>query len=190
VVSLQGLLQSWAVLNDMLGHLRQMGAFIPDLTYADLRYAKMTLEYLRSFERDISATADADSRLREELEIRMFTLKESFMAWAEEAGGTDNRRVWEDRFDQALNGRLDLLEEERPVPISDLPREKDVGFFRIKLPDDMPIEVISDVAEDCGVNISLDGERHLQVSGNTECVRDAMKRLGELFYGKTRLEKP
>jgi len=190
MVSLEGLLAGWTVLNDMLGDLRERGAFIPDLTYADLRNTKMTMEYLRSFEEDIKATDMADTRLREEIEIKVLGLRESFMAWAEEVGGTENRRVWENRFDDAIHGKLKLPKEDRQVPISSLPRDKDVGFFRIKLPDDIPVEIISDLAEDCRVNISLDGERHLQVSGKRECVRDAMKRLGGLFYGKSRLEEP
>ncbi len=190
MVSLQGLLAGWTVLNDMLGHLRQKGAFIPDLTYADLRNTKMTMEYLRSFEQDIKSSDAADTRLREEIEIKVLSLRESFMAWAEEVGGAENRRTWEKRFDDAIHGRLELPKEDRQVPISSLPRDKDVGFFRIKLPDDIPVEVISDLAEDCRVNISLDGERHLQVSGKRECVRGAMKRLGGLFYGKNRLDEP
>jgi hypothetical protein len=72
--------------------------------------------------------------------------------------------------------------------ISDIPRDKQVGFFRIKLPEDIPIEIVSEIAEDCMVNISLDGERHLQVSGKRECVRDARKKLGQLFYGESKLE--
>jgi hypothetical protein len=68
-----------------------------------------------------------------------------------------------------------------------LPREKDVSFFRIRLPDEIPVEIVSELAEDCSVLITLDGDRHLQVSGKKECVRDAMKRLGELFYGRGEL---
>ena len=82
------------------------------------------------------------------------------------------------------------IEEEEPVTqISDIPREKDVGFFRIKLPDEIPVEVISELAEDCGVLIDLDGERHLKVSGNRDCVRDALKRLGRIFYGESKLNQ-
>jgi hypothetical protein len=55
------------------------------------------------------------------------------------------------------------------------------------LPDEIPVEIVSELAEDCQVLISLDGDRHLQVSGKKECVRDAMKRLGELFYGRSEL---
>ena len=53
-------------------------------------------------------------------------------------------------------------------------------------------QVVSEIAEDCEVLISLDGDRHLQVSGKKDCVRDAMQRLGETFYGKSRFteEKP
>ncbi|MCK5264893.1 MAG: DUF2096 family protein, partial [Candidatus Thorarchaeota archaeon] len=68
------------------------------------------------------------------------------------------------------------------------PRDKDTAYFRIRLPDDIPVEIISELAEDCQVNVSLDGERHLQVSGKKECVRDAMKKLGELFYGESKLK--
>ena len=71
--------------------------------------------------------------------------------------------------------------------ISDIPRDKQVGFFRIKLPEDIPVEVVSEIAEGCRVNISLDGDRYLQVSGKKDCVRDAMKKLGQIFYGDSKL---
>ena len=51
MVSLDGLLAGWIVLNELLGALKDKGVFIPDLTYADLRNSKMSLEYLRSFEK-------------------------------------------------------------------------------------------------------------------------------------------
>ncbi|MGY5853090.1 MAG: DUF2096 family protein [Candidatus Thorarchaeota archaeon] len=188
MVSLDGLYAGWLVLNDLLGDLREKGAFIPDLTYADLRNSKMVIEYLRSFDTDIKVHEGADSQLQQEMELKMFQLRETMMVWVEEKAGVDNRQKWEKRFDDALHERVLVSEEdEPPIPISDIPREKDVGFFRIRLPDEMPVEVISEIAEDCGVLISLDGERHLQVSGKRECVRDAMKRLGEIFYGESKM---
>ncbi|MHA2233839.1 MAG: DUF2096 family protein, partial [Candidatus Thorarchaeota archaeon] len=84
-------------------------------------------------------------------------------------------------------GESEEYKLEPQVHISDIPREKDVGFFRIKLPEEIPVEVISEIAEDCMVNISLDGDHHLQVSGKKECVRDAMKRIGLLFYGDSKI---
>ncbi|MFX0107911.1 MAG: DUF2096 family protein, partial [Candidatus Hodarchaeota archaeon] len=92
----------------------------------------------------------------------------------------------EDRFQRAIEGEYQPDEEDK-TPISDIPREKDVSFFRIRLPEDIPVEIVSEIAEDCEVLISLDGDRHLQVSGKKDCVRDAMKRLGEIFYGESRL---
>ena len=101
---------------------------------------------------------------------------------------SEKRKEWQKKFQDALEGVIVPALEDEPVPISDLPREKDVGFFRIKLPDEIPVEIISEIAEDCGVLISLDGDRHLQVSGNKDCVRDAMKRLGSIFYGESKLK--
>jgi hypothetical protein len=189
MVSLDGLYAGWIVLNDLLGALREKGVFIPDLTYADLRNSKMVIEYLRSFDTDIKVQEDADSQLQQEMEIKMYRLRQTMMVWAEEKAGVDYRKDWEKKFDDALHGRSPApeIKDDPPTPISDIPREKDVGFFRIRLPDEIPVEVISEIAEDCGVLISLDGERHLQVSGNRECVRDAMKRLGELFYGESKI---
>ncbi|TFF95000.1 DUF2096 domain-containing protein, partial [Candidatus Thorarchaeota archaeon] len=83
----------------------------------------------------------------------------------------------------------DLPEPDTTAHISDLPREKEVSFFRIKLPEGIPVEVVSGIAEHCNVLISLDGDRHLQVSGKKECVREAMVVLGETFYGKSRIKK-
>jgi hypothetical protein len=186
MVSADGMLAGWMVLNDLLGDLKSRGVFIPDLTYADLRNSKMVIEYLRAFEREIATVDQQDVELRSEMETRMLRLKETLMIWAEQNGGAGVRRIWERRFDDAVQGKGGRSPPEPKIPISDLPREKDVAFFRIRLPDEIPVEIVSELAEDCRVHISLDGDRHLQVSGRKECVRDAMKRLGEIFYGQDR----
>lgn len=189
MVSLDGLLAGWIVLNELLGDLKGKGVFIPDLTYADLRNAKMSLEYLRSFENEIRSgeQCEADDQLRLEMEHTIQRLRDTLMVWLEEKEGVEYRNAWEARFSSAIREEGDGYEPEPQVHISDIPREKDVGFFRIKLPEDIPVEVISEIAEDCRVNISLDGERHLQVSGKKDCVRDAMKKLGQLFYGDSKI---
>ena len=190
MVSLDGLLAGWIVLNELLGALREKDVFIPDLTYADLRNSKMSLEYLRSFESEIKSgeQCDADTQLQMEMELNIQRLRDTLMIWAEEKEGVEYRNSWEARFSSAIRGESEKYQPEPQVHISDIPREKDVGFFRIKLPEDIPVEIVSEIAEDCMVNISLDGERHLQVSGKKECVRDAMKKLGQLFYGDSKLE--
>ncbi|MFX1559114.1 MAG: DUF2096 family protein [Promethearchaeota archaeon] len=189
MVSLDGLLAGWIVLNDLLGSLKEKGVFIPDLTYADLRNSKMSLEYLRSFESEIKSQSQCedDDRLQLTMEKQILRLHDTLMVWAEEKEDVGYRKSWEERFEKAIKGESDEYRPEPQVHISDIPRDKQVGFFRIKLPEDIPVEVISEIAEDCMVNISLDGERHLQVSGKRECVRDAMKRLGQLFYGDSKM---
>jgi hypothetical protein len=189
MVSMDGLLAGWMVLNDLLGALKEKDVFIPDLTYADLRNSKMSLEYLRSFESEIKSGAQCedDNRLQIEMEIQIQRLRDTLMVWAEEKEGVEYRNSWETRFDEAIKGKRAEYKPDTEVHISEIPREKDVGFFSIKLPEDIPVEIVSEIAEDCMVNISLDGERHLQVSGKRECVRDAMKRLGNLFYGDSKL---
>ncbi len=189
MVTIDGLRAGWTVLNDLLGELRNKGVFIPDLTYADLRNSKMVIEYLSGFEQDLKASDQADEKLRIEMETKIFRLRETMMVWAEEKQGVGYRQDWEDRFQRAIEGQYKVEEEEDRTRISDIPREKDIGFFRIRLPEDIPVEVVSEIAEDCEVLISLDGDRHLQVSGKKDCVRDAMKRLGEVFYGESKLGK-
>jgi hypothetical protein len=186
LVNIDSLRAGWTVLNDLLGELREKEVFIPDLTYADLRNSKMIIEYLSGFESDLRNSDHADEKLRFEMETKIMSLRETMMVWAEDREGIGYRQVWEDKFQKALSGQTEYTEEEK-TPISDIPREKDIGFFRIRLPDEIPVEIISELAEDCGVLISLDGDRHLQVSGKKDCVRDAMKRLGELFYGDSRM---
>ncbi|MFW9846520.1 MAG: DUF2096 family protein [Candidatus Thorarchaeota archaeon] len=188
MVDIDGLRAGWTVLNELLGELREKDIFIPDLTYADLRNSKMVIEYLSSFERDLKESDHADEKLRIEMETKILSLRETLMAWAEEREGVGYRQVWETKFQMALDGGVPPVEDDS-TPISDIPREKDVGFFRIRLPEDTPVEIVSEIAEDCGVLISLDGDRHLQVSGNKDCVRDAMKRLGEIFYGDSKLKR-
>jgi len=189
MVSLDGLLAAWMVLNDLLGALKERDVFIPDLTFADLRNSKMSLEYLRSFKSEVrsGAQCEDDDRLQMEMELQIQRLRDTLMVWAEEKEGVEFRNSWETKFDEAIKGKREEYKPDTAVHISDIPREKDIGFFRIKLPEDIPVEIVSEIAEDCMVNISLDGERHLQVSGKRECVRDAMKKLGHLFYGDSKL---
>ncbi len=190
MVSLDGLLSGWMILNDLLGALKEKDVFIPDLTFADLRNSKMSLEYLRSFEHEIrsGSQCEDDDRLQLEMEHQIQRLRDTLMVWAEEKEGVEYRNSWETKFDEAIKGERQRHKPDSEVHISDIPRDKQVGFFRIKLPEDIPVEIVSEIAEDCMVNISLDGDRHLQVSGKRECVRDAMKRLGQLFYGDSKLE--
>jgi hypothetical protein len=189
MVSLDNLLAGWMVLNDLLGALKERDVFIPDLTFADLRNSKMSIEYLRSFENEIRVgdQCDADTQLQIEMENKIQGLRDTLMIWAEEKEGAEYRNTWEARFDNAVMGKSEQYKPEPQVHISDIPRDKDVGFFRIKLPDDIPVEIVSEIAENCRVNISLDGERYLQVSGKKDCVRDAMKKLGQIFYGESKL---
>lgn len=188
MVTLDGLYAGWMVLNDLMGELRREGVDIPSITHADFRNSKMVLEYLRSFNDDIRRQENADLQLRQDMENKILSLRETLLAWAENANGVEYRKKWEGKFEDALHGLIDLPTVEPMTSISDLPREKDVSFFRIKLPEDIPVETVGAVAEDCGVLIQLDGKRHLQVSGEKTCVRKAMKTLGELFYGENRLE--
>ena len=178
----------WMVLNDLMGDLEKHGVSLSDLAYADLRNSKMVIEYLDSFEDEIRAGEGGDTQLKLEIEQKVLVLKDSLLIRAYDKVGKEFRESWELKFEQAADGKFDRIAEETKTPISDIPRDKDTAYFRIKLPDEIPVEVISELAEDCQVNVSLDGERHLQVSGKKECVRDAMKRLGELFYGESKIK--
>lgn len=185
--TVDGLKSGWTVLNELTGELQREGVFLPDLILADLRNTKMVVEYLHSFGDDIGATDKADTDLHIEIERKIIIISKTILEQAEKMG-EEYRKGWQKKFDDAINGRIVAPDVEAKTPISDIPRDKDIGFFRIRLPDDIPVEVVSEMAEDCRVNISLDGERHLQVSGSKDCVRDAMKRLGELFYGKNKIK--
>ncbi len=189
MVSLESLAACWVVLNDLLGELTKKGVFIPDLTYQDFRNSKMVLEYLRAYKDEVSLLDGADARLRMEMEEKIYTLRQTIMVWAEEREGVEYRQQWEEKFEAALRGEIPLTVEEKTTPITELPREKDIGFFRIRLPEDIPVEVVSEIAEDCRVIISLDGERHLLVTGKKECVEDARRLIGELFYGESKIER-
>ncbi len=188
MVTLDGLYSAWMVLNDLLGDLREKGVHIPDLTYTDFRNSKMLLEYLRSLEEDLRASDNADEKLRVDMEDKILRLRETLLSWAEAEIGVEYRKKWEEEIRSGLREEIDLPETETPVPISDLPREKEVSFFRMRLPEGIPVEVVSEIAEHCNVLISLDGERHLQVSGKKDCVRRAMILLGETFYGKNQIK--
>ncbi|MHA1138045.1 MAG: DUF2096 family protein [Candidatus Thorarchaeota archaeon] len=187
MTSLSNIRAVWMVLNDLMGDLEKKGVSLSNLAYADLRNSKMVIEYLNSFEEEIRASEGGDTKLKLEIEQKVLVLKDSLLIRSEDKVGKEYRESWESKFEQAAEGKHDSVGKEAKTPISDIPRNKDTAYFRIRLPDDIPVEIVSELAEDCQVNVSLDGERHLQVSGRKECVRDAMKKLGELFYGQSKL---
>jgi hypothetical protein len=91
MVSMDNLLAGWMVLNDLLGALKEKDVFIPDLTFADLRNSKMSLEYLRSFESEIKSGAQCedDNQLQMEMELQIQRLRETLIVWAEEKDGVE-----------------------------------------------------------------------------------------------------
>jgi hypothetical protein len=188
MTSLSNLRSGWMVLNDLMGELEKNGVKLSDLAYADLRNARMVIEYLDSFENEIRAGPGGETQLKLEIEQKVLVLKDTLLIKAEDRVGQEFRKIWESKFGQALEGKLTLSDDESKTPISDIPRDKDTAFFRIRLPDNIPVEVVSELAEDCQVNVFLNGEKHLQVSGKRDCVREAMKKLGELFYGESKLK--
>ena len=188
MTSLLNLRAGWMILNDLIGELEKNGVKLSDLAYADLRNSKMVLEYLSSFEDEIRAGPEGDTQLKQEIEQKVLVLKDSLLIKAADRIGLDFRETWESKFNQALEGELSLLDEDSKTPISEIPRDIGTAYFRIKLPDNIPVEVISELAENCQVNVFLNGDRHLQVSGKEDCVRQAMKKLGELFYGESKLK--
>ena len=149
------------VLNDLMGDLEKNRVDISNLAYADLRNSKMVLEYLHSFEDDIRIGQGDETRLQLEIEQKILVLKDSLLIMAEDGVGKEYRDSWESKFNDAEEGKLYDGTEEAKTPISDIPRDKDTAYFRIRLPDDIPVEIVSELAEDCRVNVSLDGERHL-----------------------------
>ena len=187
MVEIQGFLAGWMVLNKLLGELRKKDVNIPNHIYSDFRSSKMLIEYLRTYENRDDIDTESAVDMRKEMEFTILRLRETMMVWAEEREGVKYRKSWEQQFYEAMHGANMQLETESETPISDLPREKDVSFFRIKLPDEIPVEIISEIAEYCGVLISLDGDYHLQVSGRRDCVQDALKRIGDRFYGDSEL---
>ena len=188
MISLPNLKTVWMILNDLMGDLERNGVSLSDLAYADLRNSKMVIEYLNSFEEEIRAGEGGDTQLKLEIEEKVLILRDSLLIKAGDKLGQEYRKKWESKFELASEGKLDIPADDEKIPISDIPRDKDTAYFRIRLPEDIPVEIVSELAEHCQVNVSLDGERHLQVSGKKECVRDAMKRLGELFYGDSKLK--
>lgn len=188
MTSLLNLKAGWMILNNLIGELEKNGVKLSDLAYTDLRNSKMVLEYLSSFKDEIRPGPEGYAQLKLEIEQKILVLKDSLLIKAGERIGLNFRDTWESKFNQSLEGELLLLDEDSRTPISEIPRDMGTAYFRIKLPDNIPVEVISELAEEYQVNVFLNGDKHLQVSGKKDCIRQAMKKLGELFYGESRLK--
>lgn len=161
----------WKVLSDLLVELRSKGADIPPEVVRDLRLARSLIEALK-----VSSHEEIISRLDQML----FNVEAYLMAEAEARLGPEEAREWSRRLEQAVAAPPAAREAEmrfRPG----LPRGE--HWVRIRVSEELPEELLKELAAQEGVSARPQPDGYLLVSGDKEKIRSFVKKLAERMRG-------
>lgn len=158
-----GYLAVWKVLEEMVADFRRKGAPIPSNIFNDLKYARTLINVLR---------ADP-SRLETNEKIEEYLNNvESFLVFEGQKFGEKYIAEWLGRLEEA---RKVFDEEESALKfIPGLPREQ--KWVRVKISEEMPMDVLKDLARELNLSFKLQDDGFLLVCGEDERVKYFVKK--------------
>lgn len=158
----------WKVLSDLLVELRARGADIPPEVVRDLRLARSLIEAMR-----VSAHEEIISRLDQLL----FNVESYLMAEAEVRLGPEEAQRWSKKLEEAFSGAGPALRPAEARFRPGLPRGE--HWVRIRVSDELPRELLEELAAQEGVRTRLQPDGYLLVTGDRERVKSFMRKLAE-----------
>ncbi len=159
----------WKVLSDLLVELRSKGAEIPPEVVRDLRLARSLIEAMK-----VSPHESVVARLDELL----FNVEAYLLAEAEATLGPEGAREWSRRLEEAMTTPPTAAREEAEVRFRPgLPRGE--HWVRVRISEELPRELLEQLAAEEGVKASLQPDGYILVSGEREKVRSFIRRLAE-----------
>ena len=179
--------KTWSLLHDLFGKLNRQNIELPISINKDLRHSRYLLTHLKLYGKE---AIEKNVEFLDELEIALLRVREMLLAFASERG-KDFVDLWKEKLANVANDQSSTESSNTEVVrfVKDLPREKEVGFARITYDKELPVERVSDIAENCGVIVEFEEDNIIRVRGKKESVKKALKEIGELFFKPEESEK-
>jgi len=171
VPSVSSLELRWKVLSDLLVELRAHGAEVPPDVVKDLRSAKSLIEVLKVSPECEGVAGRIDALLAN---VEAFLLAE-----AEVRLGPEEAKRWGKKLSEAVSRAEVARLEERIRFRPGLPRGE--YWVRVRTSDEIPRELVEELAGEEGVSVSPQPDGFLLVSGDRDKVRSFIRRLSEHF---------
>jgi len=162
----------WKVLSDLLVELRSRGADVPAEVVRDLRLSRSLIEAMRA--------SPGHPELEAKAEELMLGVEAYLLAEAEVRLGPDRAEEWGRRLEEAsLEAALGPAEVRfRPG----LPRDR--HWVRVKVSEDLPMDLLRQLASEEGVSAELQQDGFLLVSGDEGKVKAFIRRLAKHIRGQ------
>lgn len=158
----------WRILADVITDLRRSGGDVPLSVINDLRSAKTMIEIVKA---DRSRPENI-SRLEEYLSnVEAYVLSAAKERFGENYVNDVLRRICEVEFEETA---VEPQVRFRPG----LPREE--RWIRVQVADDVPLEVIREIAGECGLKCRVEEDGYVLVYGGDEGVKSFVKRMAEV----------
>ncbi len=165
---MSGLERRWRVLSDLLTLLRSRGADIPPDVVRDLRSARSLIEVLKISPECEGAASTVDQLLTN---VEFYLLAEAEMRL-----GRREAKRWEERISASLS-EAEVIPETGMRFRPGLPRGE--HWVRIRVSDEIPFDLLEELASREGVSTELQPDGFLLVRGDKEKVKSFIRRLAE-----------
>lgn len=172
--------KTWSLLHELFGKLNRENIEIPLSINKDLRHARYLLTHLKLYGKE---ALEKNFEFVDELEIALLRVKEMLLAFASERG-KDFVDLWKEKLANVANDTSTKNSTNTEVVrfVKDIPRDKEVGFARITYDKELPVERVSDIAENWGVIVEFEENNIIRVRGKKDSVKKALKEIGALFF--------
>jgi hypothetical protein len=172
--------KTWSLLHELFGKLNRENIELPISINKDLRHSKYLLTHMKLYGKE---AIEKNVEFIDELEIALLRVKEMLLAFASERG-EDFVNLWKEKLAKIANDESNNSSSNTEVVrfVKDLPREKDTGFARITYDKELPVERISDIAENCGVIVEFEENNVIRIRGKKDSVKKALKEIGGVFF--------
>jgi hypothetical protein len=164
----------WQTLEDLIEEFRRRGETIPPETMEDLRAAKSLIQVSRA------KPSSSEDSIR--IEVYLNNIEFYLIPQAQEKFGQQFADEWMKKLEKA---RKETLEEASGSSVSKfLPgMPRDTPWVRVKISEDIKLEVVEALAKDSGLRTNDKENGYLLVYGDKEKLNGFMKKMTEKFRG-------
>lgn len=170
-----GYLARWKVLEEMITDFRKRGVSVPSEIIGNIRNAKTLISVLRVDPSHVETNPKVDENLRSVESYLVFEGQKNF--------GSEYVEEWLERLKDANQRVVEEEEEKEARFIPGLPRNH--KWIRVRPSQQLPLEELKPLTDELGLSYRLQSDGCLLVYGETERIRDFVRRMTARYGLKT-----
>jgi hypothetical protein len=161
----------WKVLADLVTELRKRGEEVPAHVIGDLRAAKTMIELLKMVEDPSESVAKIEGYLG--------SVEAYLISTAQGRFGDEYAEAWMRRMAEIRRGPSRRAPEAPRRFVPGLPRDR--HWVRLKVSEDLPREKVELLAREMNLQVMLQEDGYMLVSGGEGEIKDFVKKMAHVF---------